>query len=101
MVTEYGLSSLNRSALFLKNPLLLLKRDGQFFNDFGKELIKIHYSADGGDYEAIERFIIDVVLGENDKNREKRDGYFFCYPHAGSLLSIIFYCLIQALIPAL
>lgn len=62
--------------LYAHKPLLLLKRDGQFFNDFGKELIKIHYSADGGDYEAIERFIIDVVLGENDKNREKRENFF-------------------------
>lgn len=62
--------------LYAHRPLLLLKRDGQFFNDFGKELMKIHYSADGGDYNAIEHFLTDVVLGENDENREKREIFF-------------------------
>lgn len=62
--------------LYAHKPLLLLRRDDQFFNDFGRELMKIHYCADGADYEAIENFIIDVILGENDRNREKREAFF-------------------------
>lgn len=30
----------------------------------------------GGDYNAIEHFLTDVVLGENDENREKREIFF-------------------------
>lgn len=62
--------------LYVHKPLLLLKRTGQFFNDFGKELKKIHYSADGADCHTIEEFIINVVLNENDKNREVRERFF-------------------------
>ncbi len=62
--------------LYVHKPLLLLRRTGQFFNDFGKELVKIHYSADGADGCAIEEFVINVVLKENDEKREERERFF-------------------------
>ncbi|MCI8858959.1 MAG: hypothetical protein HFI71_05455 [Lachnospiraceae bacterium] len=62
--------------LYVKKPLLMLSRDGQYFNDFGKELIKIHYCADGTDEKAIEKFITDVVLAGNDEKKDMRTEFF-------------------------
>lgn len=62
--------------LYVHKPLLRLTRKGQYFNDFGKRLIKIHYSAEGTDKKKIENFLISVVLAENDEKREERERFF-------------------------
>lgn len=62
--------------LHAHKPYLFLKRDDQFFNDFGKKLINILYEADGKDQNAIETFITRVVIDGNDEKREMRE-YFF------------------------
>lgn len=62
--------------LYVHKPLLRLTREGQYFNDFGKELIKIHYSAEGADKRAIEGFLTSVVLAENDVRKSERERFF-------------------------
>lgn len=62
--------------LYVHKPLLFLKRSGQFFNNFGKELIKIHYNVDGTDFPGIERFVLDIILNDNDVNKEDREQFF-------------------------
>lgn len=62
--------------LYVHKPLLQLSRKEQKFNDFGKRLMEIHYTADGADRLEIEEFIREVVIMENDINREKRDKFF-------------------------
>lgn len=62
--------------MYVQKPLLRLRRDGQYFNDFGKQLVKVHYSADGTDEAAIEKFITDVVISGKDKRKEERRLFF-------------------------
>lgn len=62
--------------LYVHKPLLMLRRDGQFYNDFGKQLMEIHYSAEGTDTKSIEQFLTDVVLAENDKRKKDREQFF-------------------------
>ena len=62
--------------LYAHKPLLFLKGNKQYFNEFGKELMKIHYTADGKDKNAVENFIKDIVLSDNDANLEKRERFF-------------------------
>lgn len=62
--------------LYVHKPLLFLRGKGQQFNDFGKELMKIHYSVDGNDIFAIEEFILDVILKQNDRNKNIREQFF-------------------------
>lgn len=62
--------------LYVHKPLLMLKREGQFYNDFGTQLMKVHYSADGADREAIENFVTDVVLRGKDEKKEERERFF-------------------------
>lgn len=62
--------------LYVQKPLLMLTREEQYYNDFGRELIKIHYCAVGTDEKAIEEFVSDVVLAGNDVNKEIRAQFF-------------------------
>lgn len=62
--------------LYVNKPVLLLGRDGQYFNDFGKMLIGIHYKADGRDEIGIEKYITDIVIAEKDANKETREHFF-------------------------
>ncbi|MCM1234991.1 MAG: CDP-glycerol glycerophosphotransferase family protein [Ruminococcus flavefaciens] len=62
--------------LYVHKPLLMLRGESQFFNDSGKKLMQIHYCAEGADMEAIEHFLVDVVLAEHDLGREKREQFF-------------------------
>ena len=62
--------------LYAHKPLLMLTRDGQYFNDFGRELMKVHYHASGTDEKEIEAFVTDIVLDGNDKKKEKREDFF-------------------------
>lgn len=62
--------------LYVQKPLLMLTRDGQYFNDFGKELMKVHYQASGTDKNAIENFITDKILSGNDEKKKEREEFF-------------------------
>ena len=62
--------------LYTHKPLLFLKGSKQYFNDFGKDLIEVHYTADGTDGTAIENFVKEIVLGNQDTNLEKREKFF-------------------------
>lgn len=62
--------------LYAHKPLLFLQGQGQRFNDFGSELMKIHYCADGQDVVAIENFLEDIVLKGNDIMLTKRETFF-------------------------
>jgi hypothetical protein len=62
--------------LYTQKPLLYLTRPEQTFSDAGWNLMRAHYKAPGEDYIAIENFIEDVVLGENDTMAEQRKKVF-------------------------
>lgn len=62
--------------LYVGKPLLLLECNGQRFNDFGKLLVEIHYRAQGADKNVIEKFITEIVIGENDEKKEEREEFF-------------------------
>lgn len=62
--------------LYVNKPLLFLQRKEQAFNDFGKQLMKVHYKAGGDDGRAIEDFLVQVVLGGNDSKKECRKKFF-------------------------
>lgn len=53
----------------MHKPLLMLTRNGQYYNDFGKELMKVHYRAAGTDEKEIEAFVTDIVLNGNDEKK--------------------------------
>lgn len=62
--------------LYLHKPMLFLTRERNTFNDFGKELIKVLYKVDGGDFQGIERFMEEVVVKGNDDMLEEREKFF-------------------------
>lgn len=62
--------------LYVHKPLLMLTRNGQYYNDFGKELMKVHYRAAGTDEKEIEAFVTDIVLNGNDEKKELREEFF-------------------------
>lgn len=62
--------------MYTKKPLLFLRRDTQYFTDVGEEILKENYTASGEDYFGIEKFITEVILGEKDTKKEKRDQIF-------------------------
>jgi CDP-glycerol glycerophosphotransferase (TagB/SpsB family) len=61
---------------FADKPALFLTKQGQFFTELGKEARNTHYTADGKDFEAIEDFLCDVVLGGNDTKKDERHKFF-------------------------
>ena len=62
--------------LYTGKPMLYLTRPEQTFNENGWKLVNSYYRAPGEDYYAIERFIIDVVLGNEDPMNEQRKRLF-------------------------
>ncbi|MFQ9532524.1 MAG: CDP-glycerol glycerophosphotransferase family protein [Roseburia intestinalis] len=64
---------------YTHKPLLFLTRKENTFNDFGKMLIKILYTAPGDDFEAIADFIQNVVIEENDSMYHQRQEFFDKY----------------------
>ncbi len=62
--------------LYVHKPLLLLTREEQAFNDFGNQIVESHYCAEGTDTAAIEAFLQEVVLKENDCKKEEREKVF-------------------------
>lgn len=65
--------------LYVHKPMLFLTRDRQTFNDFGRELVKVLYTCDGGDFAGIEKFIQDVVMDGKDEMRDEREQFFQQY----------------------
>lgn len=62
--------------LYVEKPLLFLSREGNTFNDFGKEVVKIHYNVDGQDFKGIDNFINNVVINKIDPKRKERIKFF-------------------------
>ena len=61
---------------YAHKPLLLLTRDTQRFNAFGKKLKEVLYQANGDDYKTIEDYLKNVVLSGDDVMKEKREKFF-------------------------
>lgn len=62
--------------LYTHKPYLFLRRDGQFFNDFGKKLVEVLYEAQGGDRDSIDAFINQVAVKGIDIKKEVRKTFF-------------------------
>lgn len=60
---------------FTEKPLLLLESGEETYNDFGNEIVNILYKCDGKAISDIEKFVTDVVNG-NDTMLEKRKIFF-------------------------
>lgn len=65
--------------LYMHKPMLFLTRDRNTFNDFGKELVKVLYKVDGGDFDGIRRFIETVVMRNQDTMQKQREDFFEKY----------------------
>jgi len=62
--------------IYANRPLLYLTKSGQYFNKLGNEAMNIHYKCKGEDFDGIRDFIEEVVLKENDINKESRKKFF-------------------------
>ncbi len=60
---------------FTGKPLLLLESGKQTYNEFGNNIREILYRCKGNDYEAIERFLNDL-LENKDPMKPMRDSFF-------------------------
>lgn len=65
--------------LYTGKPYLFLTRDGQTFNDYGKELYSVLYTAKGDKWEEIELFIEDILIRKNDVKFNDRKTFFDKY----------------------
>ena len=65
--------------LYVHKPMLFLTRERNTFNDFGSELAKILYTADGGDFNAIKRFVENTVIQNDDYMLKEREAFFEKY----------------------
>lgn len=61
---------------FTGNPLLFLTNNRQKFNSFGQAVMKTAYKADGADFNAIEHFVKETVIGEKDTMKAERKHFF-------------------------
>ena len=62
---------------FTHKPLLFLENKSKLnFDDFGFSVYKQLYTAEGTNKNAIDKFITDVVLNENDPMKSERDVFF-------------------------
>ncbi len=57
-------------------PLLILKALGAEYNEYGRMIMETQYQCMGDDYNSIEKFIEDVVIGGNDSGKVQRDVFF-------------------------
>lgn len=64
---------------YTHKPLLLLTRKENTFDDFGKKLLPILYTAPGDDFEAIAGFIQKVVIEQQDEMYDQRKQFFDMY----------------------
>lgn len=81
--------------MYTRKPMLFLTRERQTFNDFGNELIKVLYKADGGDFDKIVEYIDDIVIGNNDYMKEDRELFYqenLNYVEKNGMLASDFIC---------
>jgi len=81
--------------LYTGKPLLFLTRPEQCFLELGKKVVNAYYKTPGENYAEIERFINDVVIGGNDKMREKRLNVFseeFDYVKSNGMIASDYIC---------
>lgn len=64
---------------YTHKPLLLLTRKENTFDDFGKKLLPILYTAPGDDFKAIAGFIQKVVIEQQDEMYDQRKQFFDMY----------------------
>lgn len=64
---------------YTHKPLLLLTRKENTFDDFGKKLLPILYTAPGDDFKAIASFIQKVVIEQQDEMYDQRKQFFDMY----------------------
>ena len=62
--------------LYTDKPLLFLIRDKAYLNQFGLDILENYYSAAGEDIEAIEWFIREIVMADQDRLQEQRNAFF-------------------------
>lgn len=62
--------------MYADKPLLFLTKKGQAFSKLGERLLNGFYTEAGNDYCRIEQFLDDVILGENDFLKERRQAIF-------------------------
>ncbi|ADC46916.1 hypothetical protein mru_1065 [Methanobrevibacter ruminantium M1] len=62
--------------LFANKPGLILNKTGVELDGYQGEITDAWYNCDGSDFEKIEEFIEDVVVGGNDYLKEKREEIF-------------------------
>lgn len=65
--------------LFVNKPALFLQRKEQGFNDLGKKLFDLLHHADGKNIDEIDKFVENIVLGEDDNKREERERFLNKY----------------------
>ena len=65
--------------MYVHKPMLFLTKDRNTFNEFGKELVKVLYTAEGNTIAGIEQFMADVVMGDNDYMKDAREEFFTKY----------------------
>lgn len=58
--------------LYVDKPVLFLTRREQAFNSLGAKIMPCYQTAEGGDYTAIEQFLVQVILGEEDTKKNDR-----------------------------
>jgi hypothetical protein len=64
---------------YTHKPLLFLTRDTNTWDEFGEKLLKILYTAAGDDFDAVEKFIEDVVINKKDTMYQERMDFFDKY----------------------
>ena len=62
--------------LYADKPLCFLTRKEQAFSALGEAAMQAHYRVPGTDYHAVERFLEEVVLGQNDTMARERKRIF-------------------------
>lgn len=65
--------------LYYDKPGLFLTKKENRFNEFGELALECYYQVDGSEFEAIERFINDIVIGGNDTLKDHRKFFYNKY----------------------
>ena len=58
--------------MYVDKPLLFLTKEEQAFSELGEMMLEGYAKAPGEDYEAIDQFLQNVILGGQDQWKEKR-----------------------------
>lgn len=61
---------------YTHKPELFLTREGEKFSAIGKAILNAEYTADGGDFTNIQKFIEDVVIKGKNSQKEKYEKIF-------------------------